>query len=290
MTIRDVHPRYLVNSEDDTPVSSTNPLPVTASFLESDLFFSISSGLVAGYSSVIKFGENLDVDTVEEDLWSPGGVLTYLTTADTFRIAAGGNAADTAAGVGAQEVIFKFLDADRLEVTETIATAGASASASTASTGLRFHSAYIGDCGTSETNVGAITIEAVSAGTTQGLIPATDGQTQQLHFTVPAGKTGYVVGNRFSIVKSGGGGPGGGSAGVRIKGFVRLYSATSNNNLQGWRKISNINIIESGGNPMVAEEFLSDPIPEKSDIKVTVISDTSNMQIDGRLYIVLKDN
>lgn len=258
--------------------------------MNKDFFFEVSQGNVSGYSSVTKFGENLDVDTTEEDLWSVGGVLTYLTTADNFRIAAGGNAADTAAGTGAQEVVFEFLDGDRNTVTQTIATAGASASASTTATGLRFQRSYVGDCGSSESNVGDITIEAVSAGTTQGLIPATSGQSQQLHYTVPAGKTAYIVGDRFSVVKSGGGGPGGGNAGIKIKGWVRLYSATSNNNLQGWRKVSEINIIESGGNPFSTQEFLSDPVPEKSDIKVTTISDTANMQVDGRLYIVLKDN
>lgn len=255
-----------------------------------DFFFEVSQGLVPGYSAVVKFGENLDVDTTEEDLWSPGGTLTYLTAADNFRIAAGGNAADDAAGTGAQEVIFVFLDDNYNETTQTIATAGASASASTTLTGLRFVRAYCGACGSSESNVGDITIEAVSAGTTQGLIPALSGQTQQLHYPVPAGKTAYVVGNRFSVIKSGGGGPGGGNAGIQVKGWVRLYDETSNNNYQSWRKVSNINIIEAGGNPFSDKEFLSGPIPEKSDIKITAISDTSNMQIDGRFYIILKDN
>ena len=255
-----------------------------------DFFFEVSQGNISGYSAITKFGENSDVDTTEEDLWSVGGTLTYLTTADTFRIAAGGNAADTAAGTGAREVTFSFLDANYNEVTETIATAGASASSATSTTGLRLIRAYCGACGSSGSNVGNITIEAVSAATTQGLIPADTGQTQQLHYTVPANKTAYIIGNRFSIVKGSGGGPGSGTAGIKIKGFIRLYDTGSTNNYASWRKVFQTNLIESGGNPSSDKIFLSDPIPEKSDVRISCISDTANINVDGRLYIVVKDN
>ena len=278
-----------------TPVDATNPLPVTQSPSSvRDFFFEVSQGNIAGYSAVIKFGENLDVDTAEEDLWSAGGSLAYLTSAENFRIQAGGNAADTAAGTGAREVHITFLDANYAQVTETLATAGASASTSTAVTGLRVLRVACGACGSNESNVGDITIEAVTATTTQALVPAADGQSQQLHYTIPAGKTGYVVGNKFSCVKGGGGGggpgPGSGTAGIRFRGWVRTYNELSNNNYESWRKIYQKDVTESGGNPSDAPEFLSDPIAEKTDIRITAESDTSNMLVDGRVYIVLKDN
>lgn len=256
-----------------------------------DFFFEVSRGNIAGCSAVNKFGENLDVDTTEEDLWSVGGSLVYLTSAENFRIQAGGNAADTAAGTGAREIDITFLDANYNEVTETLATAGASASASTAVTGLRVLRVACGACGSSESNVGIITIEAVTATTTQALVPAGDGQSQQCHYTIPAGKTGYVIGNNFSCVKgSGGGGPGSGTAGVKFRGKIRIYNESSNNNYESWRKVFQKDVIEAGGNPSSAPEYLSDPIPEKSDIRVTAQSDTANMLVDGRIYIVLVDN
>lgn len=253
-----------------------------------DFSLEVARGAVPGYSSRIITASNSDIDTTEEDIWNSGGTRTYLTSADTFRIAAGGNAADTAAGTGAREVIFVFLDANYNEVTETIATAGASASSATTSTGLRFQYAYVGDVGSSGANVGNITIEAVTAGTTQGLIEAGRGITKSGHFTIPANKKGYVIGENFSCIK-GSGGPGGGTAGVQIYGYIRYYDTGSTNNYQSWLEVFHVGIIEAGNNPTQFNEFTKEPLPARTDIKITGISDTTNMHVDARLYIVLVD-
>jgi hypothetical protein len=257
--------------------------------VKKDFFFEVSQGNVAGYSSTIISASNPDIDTTEEDIWNVGGNLTYLTSADTFRIAAGGNAADAAAGTGAREVVFVFLDSDYNEVTEVIATAGASASSATSSTGLRFLRAYVSDVGSNGSNVGAITIEAVTAGTTHGLIQAGKGISKSGHYTIPAGKTGYVIGENFSCVKASGG-PGSGAAGVQIFGWIRYYDTGSTNNYQSWLEAFHVGIIEGGNNPTQFKEFSNEELPEKTDVRVSAISDTSNMEVDARLYIVLKDN
>lgn len=259
-------------------------------FLSVDPAFLVSAGAFRGYSTVVKFGHNADVDTTEEDLWSEGGNLTYLTTASTIRIQAGGNAADTAAGTGAREVHIQGLDANYNLITDTLVTNGASASTATTKTYLRVLRAYVGEVGSSGHNVGAITIEAVTGGTTQAHIPAELGQTQQCFYTVPAGKTAYVIGETFSCVKGAGGGAGSGTAGIHFHGWVRVYNEDSTNNYESWRSVFDILVIEAGNNPAKIKEDLYEPIPEKSDIRVSAVSDTSNMEVNGRLFILLRDN
>jgi hypothetical protein len=115
------------------------------------------------------------------------------TTSEGFRIRAGGDVNDTAAGTGAQEVIIQFLDATGLPVTETIATAGAAASASTSVTGRRVNRAFIGNVGTYHgSNTGVIIIENDVTNQVVATIPAGVGQTQQTMYTVPLGWTGFV--------------------------------------------------------------------------------------------------
>jgi len=78
--------------------------------------------------------------------------LAYRTpqagSATALRIKAGGNANDTAAGTGARSVRLTGLNATGVVVSETIATAGASASAATTATFIRLFDAEVVDSGT----------------------------------------------------------------------------------------------------------------------------------------------
>jgi len=255
--------------------------------MSKDFFFEVDQDNINGYSSETKFGRNTAVTTTEAQIW-PGGAFTYLTAASTVRIAAGGNAADTAAGTGAQEVHIIGLDADYNINTDTLVTAGASASSATTQTYLRVLRAWVGNVGSGEKNAGNITIEAVTGGTTQCFISQGQGQSQQLFFTVPAGKTAYIRGGRFSWIKTSGGG--GAAAECKLYGQARLYNTDSNNNYESWRNLFDSFITLNGGNPTNLIEQSTDPIPEKTDIKVTGIVDAGSADIDGRLHIILVDN
>jgi len=66
-----------------------------------DFFFEVSQGNVTGYSSNVKFGRiNGTTGAGTDDVVAPFAP-TYLTTASTIQIAAGGNVADDTAGAGA---------------------------------------------------------------------------------------------------------------------------------------------------------------------------------------------
>jgi len=270
-----------------SPVTTLNPVPV-ASTTTFDFFFEVSKGNVAGHSALIRFARipATTGGSAQDDI-APF-VLTYLTTASTIRIKAGGNAADTAAGTGAQSITVTGLDENYLPVTDVIATAGASASTATTNTYLRVHSCYVTLVGSGEVNAAGITIEAVTGGTTQALIPAGEGQTEQMYNTIPAGKTGYIEEARISLIDQEGG------ATVQhvghFKGWIRIYNESSNNNYESWRDIFDSGLDTDGTNNATIPQRISDPLPEKTDIKMTVATHSANAEADARLFLILVDN
>lgn len=252
-------------------------------------FLEISKRTVRKHTPLIKFGR-LPAATAGayDDLWPVAGVRTYLTAASTIRVKAGGNAADTAAGAGAQAVVIQGLNADYEEVTDTLITAGALVSNVSTNSYLRLDRAYVTNVGATGYNTAAITLEAVTGGTTQNVIGAAEGQTQLCAFTVPAGFTAYIVGETFSIADLIGAGNTQHVAQVRIQ--KRLYLTTSTNNLGSWRTFYDVNLDTDG--TCVSDELvsLSEAFPEKTDVRVQAYSHTANSQITGRLYVVYVKN
>ena len=187
-----LHP-YLRNINASVPKAAESSLTRLSCPPELD----IARGNVGGVAVFHRFGYNPSVGTTAEDVWSAGGTYAWPTTAETLRIAAGGNAADDAAGLGARSVWVQYLDADWVEQTEELATAGASASAVTSKTAVRLNRAWVGDSGAyGAANTGDIAIENSTSAQTVGHILAAAGQTQQTMYTVPAAKTAYLLGIR----------------------------------------------------------------------------------------------
>ena len=155
---------------------------------------SMTDDSITGLTSLVKFGRNAAVGATEEDIWEAGGSYTgFLTAASAVRIRSGGNAADDASGAGARSIEVEGLDQDWNVATETISTAGASASTATTTTFIRVYRVCVIDVGTyTGANTGTISVET-TGGVLMATIEAGLGQTQQAIYTVPAGKTAYVV-------------------------------------------------------------------------------------------------
>lgn len=152
-----------------------------------------SAGRIQHVRTVSKFGSNSAVGTgAYEDVWEGGGAYNWLTAAAPLRVKAGGNAADDSAGAGARTVVVQGLDEDFSEISETLTTAGGSASSPTSLGFIRVNRAYVDDSGAyGAANTGAISIET-TGGTTVAHILAAYGQTEQAIYTVPAGWTAYL--------------------------------------------------------------------------------------------------
>jgi hypothetical protein len=163
-------------------------------------------GLLNYQKSARKFGKNNSVaNGALETVWEGanlGGTLNYVfaTTAQTVRIKAGGNAADTAAGLGTQSILITGLDQNWNNVTETLVTAGASASAATTALFIAINKVEVINVGTwGGSNIGLMRIENTTTLTELAYVPTGSGTTQQCVFSVPAGKTAYVTKIKVSV-------------------------------------------------------------------------------------------
>lgn len=168
----------------------------------------IGRGLSSGVQSVKKFGRNASVGTNFVPVCL-GGVyqVPQSSAATTLRIKAGGDANDTAAGSGARSVTIAGLDENFNEVSETIATNGTLASASTTTTFTRVYRCFVAESGsyataTQASHGGQITIENTAGTQDWAVIDNGDfpkAQSEIGAFTIPAGKKGFVKLRDLSI-------------------------------------------------------------------------------------------
>ena len=158
-----------------------------------DFGVEVQKGNVAGHSLVHKFGRN---DAIPNGSFAFVNLLGFtawpLSAATTVRVKAG-NAADDTAGNGAREITVQGIDDAFAETSETIATAGGSASSATTASFWRVHRAWVSACGTyGAANTAAVVIENSAGGTDLIQIGVEEGQTQFAGWTVPLGKTAYL--------------------------------------------------------------------------------------------------
>ncbi len=156
----------------------------------------VLKGNVAGHSVMLKYGRN---DNVPRGSWAFVtllGLTSWPLSAPTpVRIKAGGDPADDGTGSGAREVVVQGIDDSFNEVREIVPTAGASASSVSDTVFWRVHRAWVSACGTyGGANAGAITVESLTGDVELIRIAADEGQTHFAAWTVPTGKTAYLLG------------------------------------------------------------------------------------------------
>ena len=188
----------------NNPYSLSSPAIITRSPWT---WLDIARGQSTGITTDKKFGRNAAVGTTYLPV-ALGGI--YRTpqsgSATTLRVKAG-NANDTAAGSGARQITLIGLDENFNEVTETLATAGTSASSPTTATFTRLFRCFVSQSGAYATSAAGshaadIVIEN-SAGTEDwATIDSSNfpkGQSEIGAYTVKAGVTGYVKLRDLSI-------------------------------------------------------------------------------------------
>ena len=175
-----------------------------------EYWLGIPTGEISGTSVVHKFGRNDAVGTSYVPVAMGAAYQTLQpAAATTLRIKAG-DANDTAAGSGAQEITIQGLDETGTEVVETLATAGTSASAVTSATFIRLYRAYVSASGTyagsgTQSHADDIVIENGAGGTDWLTIDATSmsmGQSEVALYSVPLGKTAYISSLHISVASN----------------------------------------------------------------------------------------
>lgn len=175
--------------------------PDSAAFLSGDLMLDIPKGDVSGVTSVNKFGENQDVDTSVEDIWTGGGTWVAPTAARTHQIAST-DANDTAAGTGARTIrVYGLPTWDTAEVAEDI-TMNGTTNVPTVNDYVIIHRKHVLTKGASGPNLGVITATADTDGTVTSRIEIGDGQTLMTIYGVPSVQTLYLTLAYASVQKA----------------------------------------------------------------------------------------
>ena len=165
--------------------------------IPADFYTEVKKGNVPGHSIINRSAINSAApDGTYEGILEMGANFTFVTAAATVRVKSGGNAADTAAGAGAQAVTVEGLDDTGVFLSESIELAGASASSVTTGLFWRTDNAYItplraGAYGVA--NTAAIMIENGTGGTDLINIVAGEGRSQYGAYAVPLSTTGYLI-------------------------------------------------------------------------------------------------
>jgi len=145
----------------------------------------------------IKFGRNAAVGTAAfEPIWSNSGAYTPLTAAASLELVSD-SAQDATGGTGATRIAVTYIDANMDEQTAYVTPNGTTAV--DIASGYACNRAFAVSAGSSNSNVGNITIRVKTAGTVVAHIPAGEGQTLQAIVRVPRNHICIVDGYRISI-------------------------------------------------------------------------------------------
>lgn len=161
----------------------------------------ISRGLGQGVTKNQKFGRNRLVGTTYAPVTADGTYqMPQASAATALRIAAGGNANDTANGSGARAITMTGLNAQGVEITETIPTNGTLASVATTQKFIRLYRAFVSESGsyansTIRSHANRITITESTDGNEWARISDTDfarAQTQIAFYSIPLYRTAFI--------------------------------------------------------------------------------------------------
>lgn len=254
-------------------VNITGSVPGSA---EIDFFLAVAKGDFTGYSNVSKFGYNAAVTSVAyESIWEGSNAYPWQTVADQLEVLSS-SANDTSAGTGARTVELEGLDSSWNLLTETLTMNGTTAVTTTASF-LRIFRARVVTAGTSLRNEGDITIRDQDTSTTRALITngptSSFGQSLMAVYTIPAGKTGYVININFSSAKD-------------LEQEYRLMARDNTVANAAW----NVKEFMTGRGGF--SDFIKRGInkyTEKTDLDLQVIS-SANSAVGGGFEIILIDN
>lgn len=246
--------------------------------LGTDFFFEVAKGKVVGHKAVIITAHNDNVSSAaEEDIWEEGGHLIKLTSAETMNIVSD-NVGDDSDKDGARTVIISGLDGDYKDINEVITMNGTS-NVETSKSYIRVRSLATRTAGSTITNSGAITATASSASTVQCKIDNGNGQSANIHYTVPTGKKSYIIRLDLNTQKT----TGGQSPIVHFLGHVQPKG--------GAEIVAFDNHIDSSvQNFLTLEQPIMPALASGADIRIDADTDQNDTIAGARFYIIEVDD
>lgn len=157
-----------------------------------DFLLEVRKGNIAGHEITGLQCRNDAIDNVIlKDIWGGDSDLVFPTAAETWEISSD-SANDTIAGTGARTIGIQSLTAAGAEQTTFVNMNGTTPVAISGSH-FRPRFSFIFDSGSGNTNDGEITIQVSGAGADRQFIAAGIGNSQDGHYTVPAGKSAFAI-------------------------------------------------------------------------------------------------
>lgn len=214
-----------------------------------DWLLGIAEGCCTNHQPFRRFGVNADVPITWETVTNQSAVQNWFTAAERLHIVSDLAADDGApAGNGAQTLNIKGLDGDYNLISETITMNGAGVVVTDASF-LRVFRARVMAVGSSGANEGTIIVQNVAETITMLQVNPLEGQSNSAIWTVPAGKTAYIVswnGSESSL------------KGALVGLWVRTYE-------QSWRYARSYALLDS---PFFHRFMIPLAFSEKTDIEI----------------------
>lgn len=237
--------------------------------LNKPFYLEVAQGIISGYSFNHKFGAapNMSIDTTGS-VWDINDTIYPWAALDTPAVV---NIERNDAADNGLIVTVQGLDSNWNVVQENITITGADQVGTTLF--RRVNRAFVTDTGTS--NVGDIDIEAGAAGgTTVARITAGLGQTLMGVYTIPAGKTAYLLKGNASAENEKD------ASGFM---FVRYFEQTT-------FRVGHTFEFSGTGGAYNYEFIIPLPIPEKSDIDVRITTRDKSGRYTVSFDVLLVDN
>jgi len=250
------------------PVQNTKKWSGNIEQNSKDFLFKVAVGEIAGHSSGTKFGfnDNIDTGTAPADIWGGAGIYTGMPVGNIGEtiIVTSSSPNDTAAGTGARTATLYGLDENWLEYQETV-TLNGTIGVTTIGLWQRMNRIVVETAGAGEGNAGILTAKHTT--TTTNIfaeVAAGRNQTTIACFTVPAGKTLYILQSYIAIVRSSGSNDGSAEWCLRVRPDGGVFNATR------------FSVISTAFSKTEIPKGALGPIPAKSDIKFTIDSVSNN--------------
>lgn len=246
-----------------------------------DYLIEVRNGNIAGHSVEQKFGRNMSVENGVWSLVSTVGLNeAFPMSGSPVRIKAGGDVNDISGGSGVGLVTVTGTNDNLVESSEDIVTSGSSASLVTATSFWRIYRVNTSQAGTyNGANSGNITIET-AGGDSDRIVAITDeGQTQHGAYTIPTGKTGYLLSMQVT------------ADGVKAADF-RLFTRENFNNVQPPFSSKRLKLYFDGiiGQAGYLTSSPTIVIPELSDVWVDSRGGGANTEVSINFEILLINN
>ncbi len=237
-----------------------------------NFFIESTKGNIVGQETDNKFGENLGISNVEQDIQSQGGILTFLQSAELISLISSDTTNDIISGSNARSVKILGLDENFTKIEEIV-----NLSATATNTTLQYIRVYrltvdsVGGYG--NTNAGTITGTAAS-GSVQIEVPIAEGQSQTTHYTVPARKELIMTTFRVTM-----------DTGKVVDVFIKVRENADDTSVP----VSAIRVIRNFRGldvPIERLNFGNNRFPEKTDIWVTALVATGGAEIEANYDFV----